>query len=113
MIDEKTQRLIDKFIEEAGALHPEEPLDGDETQEIAQQIQYRLDTLFANEPAKKFAQTSWCVEDVYEEADSIGVQIDEEEAENLLTTYEDKIIDAMVSAGWDVIREALLETHKR
>ena len=50
---------------------------------------------------------SWTTEDVLEEADALGVQMTQEEAEGLLRKIEGDIVEVMVEAGWDVISEAI------
>lgn len=58
---------------------------------------------------KTFAQTSWCADDVLECAETNGLNLIEEQAENFLAEYADQITDAMVEAGWTVIEDKLNE----
>ena len=58
---------------------------------------------------KSYGGVSWNVEDVLSEADSLNLDITQKEAKELLEENEDHIKDAMVSAGWIVIKNALTE----
>ncbi|MBE0428202.1 MAG: hypothetical protein IBX72_16400 [Nitrospirae bacterium] len=104
------EQVIDDFVCKMVELC-EEPLDGDETEHIAEEVREKLDTVFANEPAKRYGQISWSVQDVLEEAESLDIAITEERAEEILSEYAGKITEAMLEAGWFVIREALLQEH--
>jgi hypothetical protein len=108
---DKYKSAIDSFVEEVSKITADEPLDGDETQEIANKVHEELDMYFGNTPqnvsAKKYASTSWCVEDVFEEADNRGIEISRENAETLLAENSDKIVEAMIENGWHIISELL------
>lgn len=60
---------------------------------------------------KKFAQTSWCAEDVTDLADQKGMIMTEEWANELLAKNQNHIVDRMVAAGWEVL-DYLLDEEK-
>ena len=55
----------------------------------------------------QYALVSWCANDVLENAKSAEISVSRKEAEVLLRDQERYIADAMVSAGWEVIQQAL------
>lgn len=106
-ISEAIEVFIDKIASNAG----NEPLDGDETERITAEVGERLDRFFANEPARKYARVAWSIEDVFSEADSQDIEINEEEAENFLKEGEDVLKEEMIKAGWHVIGQALRKKY--
>jgi 3-methyladenine DNA glycosylase AlkC len=104
------EQFIDDFVCKIVEIC-DEPLDGDKTEYITKEVQKKLDTVFANKPDRKYSQISWAVQDVLEEADSLDIAITEEQAENILSEYSERITEAMLEVGWFVIREALLQEH--
>ncbi len=111
-MDTQIIEVIRGFVNKIDKLS-DEPLDGDQTQEITDKVHEALDEYFGNtDPnlsSKKYASTSWCVEDVFSEAEDKGIEIDEKDAENLLEENSSKIIDVMIQNGWFVIGELLNE----
>ena len=57
------------------------------------------------------ACTGWTKEDVLNEAVVQDIKITEEQALRLLAKYDEKIIDRMVGAGWQVIEDAISEEY--
>jgi hypothetical protein len=55
----------------------------------------------------KYACVYWSEDDVFEEADTLGVEMNKEEAEVFLREHESEIKDAMIKAGWHEIRDGL------
>lgn len=104
------ESLIDDFVTKIVEIC-DEPMDGDETEHIANQVRERLDIVFANEPARKYSQISWSAEDVLEEAEFLNITITKEQAEVVLAKGADQILEAMLEAGWFVIRELLLNEY--
>ena len=58
---------------------------------------------------KSYGGVSWNVEDVLSEAGALSLNVTQKEAIELLEENEDHIKEAMVSAGWIVIQNALTE----
>ena len=56
---------------------------------------------------KDFAEVSWAVEDVLHSAEELDIPISRKKAGELLRSVENRIEDAMVSAGWEVVEGAL------
>lgn len=113
--DKRVKDAIEDFIQALARISEGqectslEALDGDETEDITNEVGRRLDEFFANEPSKKFARITWSVEDVFGEADHQGIEISEEEAEEFLEDNEKHIQEAMMEAGWEVISDRLGE----
>lgn len=107
MMEDKLSNAIDRFIDEVALIAGNEPLDGDETEKITKEIGRRLDKFFANEPSEKFALVYWTVDDIYEEADAHGIEINEEEAKALIDEIEESLKEEMIKAGWHLISEVL------
>ena len=61
---------------------------------------------------KDYGTVTWSIEDVLSEADALNLDITQKEAVELLEENEDHIKEAMVSAGWIVIQNALAEARK-
>ena len=61
---------------------------------------------------KDYGIVTWNIEDVLSEADALNLNITQKEAVELLEENEDHIKEAMVSAGWIVIQNALEEARK-
>lgn len=57
---------------------------------------------------RKFAAVWWVVDDVMEYAEQYDHRISRKEALEMLESRESDIIDAMVSAGWQVIDGAII-----
>ena len=64
------------------------------------------------ETNKDYGAVAWNIEDVLSEADALNLNITQKEAVELLEENEDHIKEAMVSAGWIVIQNALEEARK-
>jgi hypothetical protein len=61
---------------------------------------------------KNYANVEWTVDDVIENCEQFGIQVTKDTAQKVLALAEHDIVDAMVTAGWQVIEEALLESQK-
>ena len=64
------------------------------------------------ETNKDYGIVTWNIEDVLSEADALNLNITQKEAVELLEENEDHIKEAMVSAGWIVIQNALSDKKK-
>lgn len=60
----------------------------------------------------KYAETSWCVDDVLDHAGCLGIELTEEQAAEFLARNQKNIKDRMVERGWAAI-ETLLYLDKR
>ncbi len=56
----------------------------------------------------EYAKAWWTVDDVTELADDLGLKVSADHAKEILRREENRIMDAMSVAGWDVIQSALL-----
>lgn len=59
-----------------------------------------------------YARVEWTIDDVIENCKQFGIPITKDAAKKVLALTERDIVDAMVSAGWQVIEEALLENQR-
>ena len=53
------------------------------------------------------AQVRWCMEDIRDRAEELGLSLTDEEATDILYDLEESIMDRMIQAGWDVITDHL------
>ena len=60
-----------------------------------------------------YASTGWTIGDVFTESADMGVSMSNAEARDLLLTNQGKIVDAMVSAGWEAIRFHIDELKRK
>ena len=58
---------------------------------------------------RKYAEILWIVSDVMKNAKEMDLDIDRKSAELILKSKENRIMDAMVAAGWDVIENAITD----
>ncbi len=107
---EAIEKIIDEFVTKIIEIC-DLPMDSDNTEHIAKQAQEKLDMVFENCPRKKYSGIYWTVDDVLEEAESLGIFITKGQAEKILEEGADQILDAMLQAGWYVIRELLLNEY--
>lgn len=49
------------------------------------------------------------VEDVTEEAEELNVKLNRSEARKILASLEKRLEETMISAGWNIIQDALFE----
>jgi len=56
-----------------------------------------------------YANIEWTVNDVLQNSKQFGIPIARDEAKEILIKEERHIVDAMLTAGWQVIEDALLQ----
>lgn len=59
-----------------------------------------------------FAETSWCVDDVLQVAKQNNIEMNEQQAKELLEEGEEDILEAMFSVAWDVVEEKIKARKK-
>jgi len=53
------------------------------------------------------AKVRWCMEDIRDRAEELGLSLTDDEATDILYDLEEDIIDRMIQAGWDVIADRI------
>lgn len=58
---------------------------------------------------KNYANVCWTIDDVINNSKGIGIHIKQSDAKKILILKEKHIIDAMLSAGWQIIENSVLK----